>query len=1515
MNYTKNYDIGSIRLDAPKKHFIYELPLLSFADTRGAVGLSLVFNSSLSSTNDFYMSNGHKLNLQKRLIIVSGYPAIYEDGDGTRVNLIKKGNCYLFDDDSQRIIRGDSSKYVLEYPDYSTETFTTHGLITSVADKYGETYLTYTYESGKLASIKYRTNKFINLSYNNSGTLGSIEYVSGEDSVCIISLEYNEIAHLIVTHHSGVMYYTTYSGGVFTAYSTDKSSAYSNDYSQKIICTEVTDTITIEKRVGSETVDLATYKFTDYSPVDGESYSQIEVTDFYGVKSRTQFRGNHSLFTYEIGESDVEFNDDNYPGSVQIHRYSTMNGGVDIGEKCYVNIGVPLRIEGGNLFKKWTITNLNIPENKNGTCILTGWIKLLNNSKNRDIIELYVTNDTENPDWGYSFSLPKPPIAQWSYFAVPIFGVENDVDIPISDFMDDVETKDFRLLDKSVHSLPGSDAKYLSPLESILVYHGNSTPVYIPLAEATFKCGDVDLSAGGLIYYEDLLKYKINKWKNLNTTEFYCNRGRNLLTINSSEEVTLTYKNNTYNLSDCYLGQYQYNIRGAIITQIIDDSSSYLTISATDSGGNLISSQNINSDLDVISSTANGVTTNYERIDYTASNYLIMKEKIADLYYTETWYTDNAITVYNVNEDDNSNISYVTYNIDPIWGAVTSIVDSEGAKITDTHDDDKCALLSREFNDNPSITNLFTYESGNLSTLANGSLKYKMSYNKGRLSGISKLDATTEDTYNSIESHSYANNGGRVTLTDSYPSATNPLHTVTSYYDEYGRLTSVSDVLSNTYNSDPCCIYETERYTGLPSDAYDLDGTAELSFENLGCNNASAKLASSKDLLTEKTTHYGYCGDRLVAVKTTNASSTLSKEVFAYDDVYRLTTDRFDYDLANSKFVKSVITYDDTNGSPLTTNRVQSYKYYVNSLSIHRARTINHFDNYNRINQKEVAIQNYGFNKYYTYDKTNVKSVESKYLNSTRLIKNEYAYDVFGKIIGERYIDTATKNKSYVYDSFGRLVRENNQLLDKTFIYSYNEIGNIGSVKEYDYTLNATPSGSPLTTSYTYSSEHPDRLARYGYNNISYNSIGYPESYGDKWFVWTNGKLTRLYDDVDDSSSYSSEDICFTYDAYGRRLTKTYTYDPGEDYSGDFLTGSTTTYTYDNSGRLIREHRTEIYSESSDVTREFVYLYDESNVIGFVYTLNGTPSSYYYLRNLQGDVIGIYDVFGVKVCGYAYDAFGNCSIVYGSSNDLAYVNPIRYRGYYFDSETGLYYLNARYYNPEWRRFISPDDTAYLDPESANGLNLYAYCGNDPINYCDPSGHFPTIALLIGIGISALFGGITAGVSSALDGNTGWGLVGDILGGVLIGGATGAAFTLGGLAGAGMIGAKAAIIGFSVSTVASFGAGFGANVLQSTFRGENVDWNEAWQDGALTAIQSTVCFWVGASMSAGGMWKSLNIKAYSTSIGWFKNIGQGAVTSSINGSLLYFELFGKEMIIRTGVKFLYTYLWSYLRNNN
>ena len=106
-------------------------------------------------------------------------------------------------------------------------------------------------------------------------------------------------------------------------------------------------------------------------------------------------------------------------------------------------------------------------------------------------------------------------------------------------------------------------------------------------------------------------------------------------------------------------------------------------------------------------------------------------------------------------------------------------------------------------------------------------------------------------------------------------------------------------------------------------------------------------------------------------------------------------------------------------------------------------------------------------------------------------------------------------------------------------------------------------------------------------------------------------------------------------------------------------------------------------------------------------------------------------------------------------NGIAEINPIRYRGYYYDTETWLYYLQTRYYDPATGRFISPDTVDYLDPETTHGLNLYAYCNNNPVMYADPTGHFAISALIIATVLGAVLGGVTSAVSQAASNDWDW----------------------------------------------------------------------------------------------------------------------------------------------------------------
>ena len=162
---------------------------------------------------------------------------------------------------------------------------------------------------------------------------------------------------------------------------------------------------------------------------------------------------------------------------------------------------------------------------------------------------------------------------------------------------------------------------------------------------------------------------------------------------------------------------------------------------------------------------------------------------------------------------------------------------------------------------------------------------------------------------------------------------------------------------------------------------------------------------------------------------------------------------------------------------------------------------------------------------------------------------------------------------------------------------------------------------------------------------------------------------------------------------------------------------------YDHAGRLIEEIVNSDRYGIGSYSETLRYLYDDSSIVGVQYTNGANTNAYYFLKNLQGDVIAIYDANGAKVVTYSYDAWGNCTIDSTTTDyDLAHANPIRYRGYYYDENTKLYYLNSRYYSPEFRRFISPDDTNYLVPKNVNGCNLYCYCGNDPVMNVDPTGN-------------------------------------------------------------------------------------------------------------------------------------------------------------------------------------------------
>ena len=169
---------------------------------------------------------------------------------------------------------------------------------------------------------------------------------------------------------------------------------------------------------------------------------------------------------------------------------------------------------------------------------------------------------------------------------------------------------------------------------------------------------------------------------------------------------------------------------------------------------------------------------------------------------------------------------------------------------------------------------------------------------------------------------------------------------------------------------------------------------------------------------------------------------------------------------------------------------------------------------------------------------------------------------------------------------------------------------------------------------------------------------------------------------------------------------------------------------------------TEYYLNGSTILTQITgndrldFLYDDT---GSLLGLKWNGQSYYYVKNLQGDIIGILDSDGKQVVEYVYETWGQFAVSYGSmAATLGEFNPFRYRGYYYDTESGLYYLNSRYYDSEIGRFLNADRVISGSGKSIHGLNLFIYCLSNPVNLIDNTGYLP----------QALFDAATAGLSIA-----------------------------------------------------------------------------------------------------------------------------------------------------------------------
>ena len=333
-------------------------------------------------------------------------------------------------------------------------------------------------------------------------------------------------------------------------------------------------------------------------------------------------------------------------------------------------------------------------------------------------------------------------------------------------------------------------------------------------------------------------------------------------------------------------------------------------------------------------------------------------------------------------------------------------------------------------------------------------------------------------------------------------------------------------------------------------------------------------------------------------------------------------------------------------------------------------------------------------------------------MNSYQYALN-YTYDANGNITEIR--KGSELQNGYNYGSFGQLISERLPALDRMIQYGYDDAGNM--IRK----IPRSSSGGLLSDelqnfSYT-NSTWGDLLTNYDGTTISYDASGNPTNWkGYSSLTWTGNRLTYA---TAESNGGPYTAMQYAYDANGVRTSK--------NYQRHVIGASYIDYYTVDGTKILSEKR--IGGTNNTTQRTIYYVYDANGaVIGMEY--NGTK--YWYDKNLQGDVVGIRNASGTLVAQYVYDAWGNHrQITDGSGNDvsdnpnhIANINPFRYRGYYYDTETGWYYLNTRYYDPNVGRFLSPD-TILGANGGLLGYNLYAYCNNNPVMFADPSGNFAT----------------------------------------------------------------------------------------------------------------------------------------------------------------------------------------------
>ncbi len=716
----------------------------------------------------------------------------------------------------------------------------------------------------------------------------------------------------------------------------------------------------------------------------------------------------------------------------------------------------------------------------------------------------------------------------------------------------------------------------------------------------------------------------------------------------------------------------------------------------------------------------------------------VLPEKCTKIYYRLNYYhqinpvyfTDAFVYVGGNDESYGYNES----------GLLIKSTDSEGKTVSYSYDDNNLKTVKQTVSGVEQTVAEYTYDAdNNVSQITNNvGSKVKYEYNNGVVTSRS-VEEKGENPSSATESMTYIQSGNYIS---SYTDASGGV--TTFYYDNnntalkglvekivdpngnetrYTYDPNTDELLSVSGNADTSSVsstgfvYENDLVKSITHNgdtySYGRDSLGRITASEINGQTLVSTVYDSRNRLASQTyangsvytpvydSHDRLAGDNWNGTVLSDYYYDEKDRISQYKDNVTNVTYRYSYALYDLPFrvvgsdgTKSIYDYD-------RSGAISNFTFLKDCDIIYNAR----YKNNEKGNPTDTVVSTFNNTLlHYNYDNSErlsgwscgpvissvtYKTALSGDLGAGNLVQNyknggrdgetyqNYTYD-YDQNQNITNVTESTQNKtvSYAYDGLDRLISESNGT--DTYTYSYDVGGNIQSV---------TKNGA-VTGTFAYGGANHDRLSSFNGKAVTYDANGNPLSYDGYTYSWQRGsQLSGI--------SGNGKTVSYVYDSQGRRVQKT-------------VDGITTTYVY--SGDML--------ISQSDGTNTLGFAYDSQGMaIGFKYGGN----YYYYMRDLLGNVTAVADADGDLVAEYSYDAYGN---LLSSSGALANINPIRYRGYYYDSETSFYYLKTRYYNPQWRRFINAD-SLFIAGDIITGCNMYAYCEDNPIMNTDSNGMAPS----------------------------------------------------------------------------------------------------------------------------------------------------------------------------------------------